>query len=99
MKKVKEDKHMTTVSGFARPFGVKFNQTGGILVADFGSQSIARPSKIPEVNERLGKISEKYEKVQRSLQAQPCHQIRFAVLRQGEICSNDIGVCSKSAQD
>ena len=42
---VKEDLHITTVSGFVRPFGVKFIQTGGILVADFGNNSVVRLSK------------------------------------------------------
>ena len=35
MIKVKEDIHIATVSGFVRPFGVKFIQIGRILVADF----------------------------------------------------------------
>ena len=45
MIKVKEDIHIATVSGFVRPFGVKFIQTGGILVADFGNNSVVRLSK------------------------------------------------------
>ena len=42
---VKEDIRITTLSGFVRPFGVKFIQTGGILVADFGNNSVVRLSK------------------------------------------------------
>ena len=52
---VEEDIHITTVSGFVRPFGVKFIQTGGILVADFGNNSVVRLSKTFEFDGMLGK--------------------------------------------
>ena len=46
------------ISGFVRPFGVRFTDEGELLVSDFGNHSIVKLSKTYEFVGRLGKFKD-----------------------------------------